>query len=45
VLATLHNLHHYLQLMRRIRRAILEGRFPEVLASIRSAAETAADVE
>jgi len=45
VLATLHNLHHYLQLMRRIRRAILEGRFPEVLASIRSAAATAADVE
>jgi queuine tRNA-ribosyltransferase len=45
VLATLHNLHHYLQLMRRIRRAILEGRFPEVLATIRSAAATAADVE
>jgi queuine tRNA-ribosyltransferase len=27
MLATLHNLHFYLTLMRRIRRAILEGRF------------------
>ena len=29
VLNTIHNLHHYLQLMRDIRKAIEEGRFPE----------------
>jgi queuine tRNA-ribosyltransferase len=30
-LATLHNLHHYLDIMRRIRESILQGRFPETL--------------
>lgn len=36
-LATLHNLHHYFERMREIRRAILEGRFTEVLAASRAA--------
>ena len=45
VLATLHNLHHYFQLMRRIRAAIVEGCFPELLASLRSAASRPAAVE
>lgn len=30
-LATLHNIHYYLDLMRQIRQAILDGRFPAVL--------------
>ncbi len=37
-LATLHNLRHYFDRMRAIRRAILEGRFPELLAATRAAA-------
>jgi queuine tRNA-ribosyltransferase len=36
-LATLHNLRHYLDMMRRIREAILFGRFSELLRSVRSA--------
>jgi queuine tRNA-ribosyltransferase len=35
-LATLHNLKRYLDIMRRIRQAILLGRFPELLAEVRS---------
>ena len=31
-LATLHNIHYYLQTMREMRRSILEGRFPAYLA-------------
>jgi queuine tRNA-ribosyltransferase len=31
VLATLHNIHFYLEIMRRMRRAILEGTLPELL--------------
>jgi queuine tRNA-ribosyltransferase len=38
VLATLHNLRHYLDRMRRIRQSILLGAFPELLRSTRSAA-------
>ncbi len=45
VLATLHNLRRYLGLMRKIRSAILEGRFAELLTSLRSAAPPAAAVE
>jgi len=37
-LATLHNLKHYLDLMRRMREAILEGRFPEYLRARRASA-------
>jgi len=37
-LATLHNLRHYFDRMRAIRRAILEGRFPELLEATRAAA-------
>ncbi|MBK9167374.1 MAG: tRNA guanosine(34) transglycosylase Tgt [Bryobacterales bacterium] len=33
-LATLHNLTHYLERMRLLRRSIVEGRFPEVLAGL-----------
>ena len=33
VLATLHNIHHYLDTMRRMRQAILIGKFPEFLKS------------
>jgi queuine tRNA-ribosyltransferase len=40
-LATLHNLSHYLDIMRRMREAILLGTFPEFLASVRSAARSA----
>jgi queuine tRNA-ribosyltransferase len=36
VLATLHNVHHYLDIMRRIRHAILLGKFPEFLNSTQS---------
>jgi queuine tRNA-ribosyltransferase len=36
-LATIHNLKHYLDIMRRIRQAILLGGFPEFLKSARSA--------
>jgi len=35
-LATLHNLTHYLDIMRRLRDAILLGTFPEFLRDIRS---------
>ncbi len=35
-LATLHNLRHYLDILRRIRQAILLGTFPEYLESVRS---------
>jgi queuine tRNA-ribosyltransferase len=35
-LATLHNVRHYLDIMRRIRQAILIGTFPELRGSIRS---------
>jgi queuine tRNA-ribosyltransferase len=35
-LATIHNLKHYLDIMRRIRQAILLGRFPEIVANARS---------
>jgi queuine tRNA-ribosyltransferase len=34
-LATLHNLHRYLDIMREIRQAILVGKFPEVLKAVR----------
>lgn len=33
-LATLHNIHFYLDIMRRIRQAILLGKFPELLRSL-----------
>ncbi len=36
-LATLHNVKHYLDTMRRIRQAILLGTFPDYLAAVRSA--------
>ncbi|MBE7178660.1 MAG: tRNA-guanine transglycosylase, partial [Mucilaginibacter polytrichastri] len=39
-LATLHNVHHYLSLMRSVRAAILEGRYPAFLADFRSRTET-----
>lgn len=35
-LGTLHNLHHYLDIMRRIRESILNGRFPETLRALKS---------
>ena len=35
-LATLHNLHHYLDIMRQIRKTILLGAFPDFLARVRS---------
>ncbi|MCW5965448.1 MAG: tRNA guanosine(34) transglycosylase Tgt [Bryobacterales bacterium] len=35
-LGTIHNLHHYLDIMRRIRESILEGRFPETLRALTS---------
>lgn len=38
-LATLHNLQHYLDIMRRIRQAILIGKFPEYLKEVRSKAQ------
>ena len=37
-LATIHNLNHYLDTMRRIRHAILSGAFPAHLAAVRAAA-------
>ncbi len=37
MLATLHNVRHYLDRMRRIRQAILLGTFPDYLAAVRSA--------
>jgi queuine tRNA-ribosyltransferase len=37
-LATLHNIHFYLELMRRIRQAILTGEFPAFLKNYRMAA-------
>ncbi len=33
-LGTLHNLHHYLDIMRRIRESILQGRFPGTLRAL-----------
>ncbi len=42
-LATLHNLTHYLERMRQIRRAILDGTFPAYLARIRSEASGIAE--
>ncbi len=36
-LGTLHNIHYYLDIMRRMREAILLGRFPEFLRASRSA--------
>ncbi|MCC7342299.1 MAG: tRNA guanosine(34) transglycosylase Tgt, partial [Bryobacterales bacterium] len=33
-LATIHNLRHYLDIMRRIRKSILIGRFPELLREL-----------
>jgi len=33
-LATIHNLHYYLDIMRRIRESILQGHFPETLRAI-----------
>jgi queuine tRNA-ribosyltransferase len=36
-LATIHNLKRYLDIMRQIRQAILLGRFPDLLAAVRSA--------
>jgi queuine tRNA-ribosyltransferase len=38
-LATLHNLHHYLDIMREIRQAILVGQFPAYLKSVRAGTE------
>ncbi len=35
-LATIHNLRHYLDIMRRIRHAILVGNFPELLRTLRA---------
>lgn len=35
-LATIHNLHHYLDIMRRIRQSILLGSFPRCLDEVRS---------
>ena len=37
VLATRHNIHRYLDIMRDIRQAIMSGSFPEYLRSVRSA--------
>ncbi len=37
MLATLHNIRYYLDIMRRIRQAILLGKYPEFLASLQSA--------
>jgi len=39
-LATIHNLTHYLDRMRRMRRAILEGTFPAFLESVRGGPES-----
>jgi queuine tRNA-ribosyltransferase len=36
VLGTLHNLRHYLDIMKRIRQAILLGEFPELLRANRA---------
>jgi queuine tRNA-ribosyltransferase len=41
VLATRHNVHRYLDIMREIRQAILTGVFPEYLKTVRSASEDA----
>jgi queuine tRNA-ribosyltransferase len=35
-LATLHNLHYYLDIMRRMRESILLGKFPELLKAMRA---------
>jgi len=44
-LATLHNLTHYFDLMRRIRRAIMEGCFAGLLSSLRAATQPQEGVE
>lgn len=44
-LATLHNLHHYFERMRQIRRAIVEGWFVGLLAATRERAEYEKGVE
>ena len=36
ILATLHNVTYYLDIMRRMRQSILLGKFPEFLASVRA---------
>jgi queuine tRNA-ribosyltransferase len=41
-LATIHNLTHYLEIVRRMRESILGGRFPQFLASFRSQYHSAA---
>jgi queuine tRNA-ribosyltransferase len=35
-LATIHNLRHYLDIMRQIRKSILNGHFPDTLRELRS---------
>jgi queuine/archaeosine tRNA-ribosyltransferase len=40
-LATLHNLTHYLDIMRRMRESILLGTFPELLRATRAFASSA----
>jgi queuine tRNA-ribosyltransferase len=42
MLATLHNMKYFLDLMRRIREAILAGRFPEFLKSFERSFESTA---
>ncbi|MGH9721339.1 MAG: tRNA-guanine transglycosylase, partial [Bryobacteraceae bacterium] len=37
-LATRHNIHHYLDIMRRMRESIIEGYFPQFLESVRGGA-------
>jgi queuine tRNA-ribosyltransferase len=44
-LATLHNLHHYLDLMARMRAAIAEGRFAEFRAGFQAALSQAPSAE
>lgn len=43
VLGTIHNLHHYLELMREIRAAVAEGRFAEYAAQRRRLADAHSD--
>jgi len=38
-LATIHNLRYYLDIMRTMRGSILNGRFPQFLAEMRSGAK------
>ena len=44
-LATLHNIHYFLDIMRRMREAILLGNFPDYLNSQRSARHTAGEAD